>query len=225
MGITLDSLLKLPEAKAHDRKTSILHGLIQVIKKNEPDVLAFTEDLQSVRPASKILLELVLAEIRELEAGWNILERVAQKMPPPSLPSSRSATPSPPPPPSSSTFTTPPRYRAASSMAVPISRMDSEGEGGRQRASSLDAPGVPAKPIGGSGSRRDAGEEGKRGGKEKGNSPFRKTLENLFNRKSPPRSEGGAEGGAEGGSEGRKGKTPSPPRDQSGLRPGRTPTK
>lgn len=42
-GFTLDSLLKLNTAKAFDKKTSILHYLVMLARRNDPTLLEFKE--------------------------------------------------------------------------------------------------------------------------------------------------------------------------------------
>ena len=44
-GFTLDSLKKLHEAKGFDNKTSVLSFLVQVLKKNDPEVYIFEKTL------------------------------------------------------------------------------------------------------------------------------------------------------------------------------------
>lgn len=107
-GFTLDSLLKLHEAKAFDRKTSILHYLIQVrpesladesdvdrrthsffscppqvIKKNDDSILTVSQGLKSVVPASKKTFEVVNTELKELEVGFDLVQRMAADIPKP----------------------------------------------------------------------------------------------------------------------------------------------
>lgn len=42
-GFTLDSLLKLNTAKAFDKKTSILHYLVMIARRNDPTLLDFKD--------------------------------------------------------------------------------------------------------------------------------------------------------------------------------------
>ncbi|CAN0103280.1 unnamed protein product, partial [Ectocarpus fasciculatus] len=55
-GFTLDSLLKLNTAKAFDKKTSILHYLVMLARRNDPTLLDFKDDLKHVFPASRLLI-------------------------------------------------------------------------------------------------------------------------------------------------------------------------
>lgn len=48
-GFTLDSLLKLNTAKAFDKKTSILHYLVILAKRNDPTLLDF-KDVRVITP-------------------------------------------------------------------------------------------------------------------------------------------------------------------------------
>lgn len=46
-GFTLDSLLKLNTAKAFDKKTSILHYLVMLARRNDPTLLEFKDVSQT----------------------------------------------------------------------------------------------------------------------------------------------------------------------------------
>lgn len=65
-GFTVDSLLKLQNAKAFDKKTSILHYLVTLLQRNDPSLLYFTEDLGSVTEASRITMESIVGELCQL---------------------------------------------------------------------------------------------------------------------------------------------------------------
>ena len=46
-AITMDSLLKMHEAKAFDKRTSVLHYLVSIIEKNDSAVLSVKDQLES----------------------------------------------------------------------------------------------------------------------------------------------------------------------------------
>lgn len=64
MGFTLDALLKLNEAKAFDKKTSVLHYVVKLVKKNEESLLSFAADVSSVIPAENVLLDGLSGEVK-----------------------------------------------------------------------------------------------------------------------------------------------------------------
>jgi len=66
MGFTLDALLKLNEAKAFDRRTSVLHYLVKLVKKNDESLLTFAEDISSVIPAENVLLDGLTGDIKSI---------------------------------------------------------------------------------------------------------------------------------------------------------------
>ena len=117
VGFTLDSLLKLSEAKAADKKTSVLHYLVRLVKKNDPTVLDFPKSLASAGPASKILAEVIKADYNELEKNFETVKRVAAK-----VPFGQAARSTPPPPPASasaSSSSTPPRHAFKHAQSLP----------------------------------------------------------------------------------------------------------
>ncbi|GMI09629.1 hypothetical protein TrVE_jg9695 [Triparma verrucosa] len=82
-AFTIESLLKLNQAKAFDRKTSILHYLVMVVKrndeKNNETLLKFKEDIKSIVKAEKISFsQMVLDELRKLQKELTSLTKVAE---------------------------------------------------------------------------------------------------------------------------------------------------
>ncbi|KAL7495540.1 hypothetical protein ACHAWT_005507 [Skeletonema menzelii] len=65
-GFTLDALLKLDEAKAFDKKTSVLQYLVKLVKGNEPDLLNVHEEMPSIGPAESVVVETLVSELKEL---------------------------------------------------------------------------------------------------------------------------------------------------------------
>jgi len=77
-AFTLESLLKLNQAKAFDRKTSILHYLVMLVKRNDESLLKFKEDISSVVKAEKVAYDqTVVHEIKKLEKELESVESIA----------------------------------------------------------------------------------------------------------------------------------------------------
>ena len=72
-AFTLDSLLKLNQAKSFDKKTTFLHYVILIVKRNNAQLLSFKDDLPSVFKAEKIYWDQCLLDLEEAE---NQLENV-----------------------------------------------------------------------------------------------------------------------------------------------------
>ena len=62
VGLSLESLLKLQNTKAFDRKTSVLQYVVCIIAKQDADSLLFVEDLASITVAARLSLEQISAE-------------------------------------------------------------------------------------------------------------------------------------------------------------------
>lgn len=77
-AFTLDSLLKLPTAKAFDKKTSVLQYIVTVISRSDPGILMFPEELVHVSPASRIVMDQLTAEFtmlrNELDGSIRVVE-------------------------------------------------------------------------------------------------------------------------------------------------------
>jgi hypothetical protein len=78
-AITLDSLLKLAEAKAFDRKTSVLHYLVSIVEKNDEDVLKLLEDFGPVKAAERVAMDMLAQHLREMDKGINLVKDVAKR--------------------------------------------------------------------------------------------------------------------------------------------------
>jgi len=68
-GFTVDSLLRLGHTKAVNQKTTVLHYLVRVVKKNHPQVLDFQDELRSVPLAARESFDTIDEEFRKLEKG------------------------------------------------------------------------------------------------------------------------------------------------------------
>jgi len=76
-AFTLESLLKLNQAKAFDKKTSILHYLVMLVKRNDESLLNFKDDILSVSKAEKIQFSYVNEELGKLNQELKVLKEVA----------------------------------------------------------------------------------------------------------------------------------------------------
>jgi len=74
-AFTLDSLLKLSEAKAFDKKTTFLHYVILIVHRNNELLLKYYDDLPIVLKADKVFWDQCLQDLEEVE---NQLENVRQ---------------------------------------------------------------------------------------------------------------------------------------------------
>ena len=92
-AITLDSLLKLAEAKAFDRQTSVLHYLVSIVQKNDEDVLKLSEDLVPVKEAERVAMDMLEKELKDLEKGVELLKNVVMRHSPPDLAAPADETP------------------------------------------------------------------------------------------------------------------------------------
>ena len=77
-AITLDSLLKLAEAKAFDRQTSVLHYLVSIVQKNDADVLKLSEDFVPVKAAERVAMDMLSSEIKKMNQGIEKLQVVVK---------------------------------------------------------------------------------------------------------------------------------------------------
>jgi hypothetical protein len=72
------------KAKAFDKKTSVLHYVVKLVKKNDESLLAFDADLSHVIPAESVLLDLVVGDVKaiqeELDGVLKIVQSEAQRM-------------------------------------------------------------------------------------------------------------------------------------------------
>lgn len=78
-AITLDSLLKLAEAKAFDRQTSVLSYLVSIVQKNDMDVLRVSEDLEPAKAAERVAMEVLAQQVREIEKSIHLVKNVVKR--------------------------------------------------------------------------------------------------------------------------------------------------
>lgn len=74
-AFTLESLLKLNQAKAFDKKTTFLQYVVMVVQRNNELLLRFKDDLPTVLKADRVYWDQVLTDLEEVE---NQLENVRQ---------------------------------------------------------------------------------------------------------------------------------------------------
>ena len=65
-GFSLDALLKLNEAKAFDKKTSVLEYLVKLVRENDMSLLDFKLDIETVPMAQNIVLDGLLSDVKVL---------------------------------------------------------------------------------------------------------------------------------------------------------------
>lgn len=76
-AVTLESLLKLNQLKAFDKKTSFLQYVAGVVRENNASLCHFKDDLSAVFNAEKILWESTLAELKRMESELESVRRLA----------------------------------------------------------------------------------------------------------------------------------------------------
>ena len=71
VGLTLESLLKLHNAKAFDQRTSVLQYVIMLIYRHDLEALTFPEEIAtSSHEASRMGLDSIEGDIRSLSQGF-----------------------------------------------------------------------------------------------------------------------------------------------------------
>lgn len=79
-GFAVDSLLRLGHTKAVNQKTTVLHYLVRLVKKNHPAVLEFQRELASVPLAARQSFESVDEDFGQLQAGLTQLSEEFQDL-------------------------------------------------------------------------------------------------------------------------------------------------
>jgi len=75
-AFSLDSLIKLKDAKAFDKKTTVMHFLVRLLERHDPDTLSFRKDLSNISDASTISSSSILTELVELETQLSAAKHV-----------------------------------------------------------------------------------------------------------------------------------------------------
>ncbi|KAG7367515.1 formin homology 2 domain containing protein [Nitzschia inconspicua] len=76
-AFTLDSLLKLKEAKAFDKKTTFLHYIILIVQRNNELLLKYYDDLPTVLKADKVFWDQCLQDLEEVENQLENVRRIS----------------------------------------------------------------------------------------------------------------------------------------------------
>lgn len=76
-AFTLDSLLKLNQAKAFDRKTTFLNYIILIVHRNNEILLNFKDDLPAVFKADKVFWDQCLSDLDEVESQLENVRKIA----------------------------------------------------------------------------------------------------------------------------------------------------
>jgi hypothetical protein len=76
-AFTLDSLLKLNQAKAFDKKTTFLHYVVLIVQRNNELLLNFSDDLPTVLKADKVFWDQCLSDLEEVENQLENVRRIS----------------------------------------------------------------------------------------------------------------------------------------------------
>ncbi|RDY06565.1 Formin-like protein 13, partial [Mucuna pruriens] len=74
IGFRLDTLLKLTETRAQNKKITLMHYLCKVVADKLPECLDFSKDLANLEPATKIQLKLLAEEMQAISKGLEKVE-------------------------------------------------------------------------------------------------------------------------------------------------------
>lgn len=77
VGFRLDSLLKLTDTRARNKRMTLMHYLCKVLADKLSELLDFSKDLDSLEPASKVQLKYLAEEMQAISKG---LEKVVQEL-------------------------------------------------------------------------------------------------------------------------------------------------
>jgi len=78
-GFTLDTLLKLNEAKAFDKKTSVLFYLVKLVKQNDASLLELKGELASVVKAENVDIKLLSGDLQKLKDDVDVVKKAAKE--------------------------------------------------------------------------------------------------------------------------------------------------
>ncbi|XP_053772778.1 protein diaphanous homolog 3 [Desmodus rotundus] len=82
-GFNLSSLCKLKDTKSADQKTTLLHFLVEICEEKYPDILNFVNDLEHLDKASKVSVEMLEKNLKQMGRQLRQLERDLETFPPP----------------------------------------------------------------------------------------------------------------------------------------------
>lgn len=78
LGFNLEALLKLGEAKAFDKKTSVLEYLAKLIRRNDEELLNFKDDLGMVPEAEGVILDGIVGDMKALNEELQVVSETAK---------------------------------------------------------------------------------------------------------------------------------------------------
>ncbi len=76
-AFTIQSLLKLSQAKAFDKKTTFLHYIVMVVKRNDESLVKFKDDILSVLKADKVYWDQCEGDLEEVENQLENVRKIA----------------------------------------------------------------------------------------------------------------------------------------------------
>lgn len=76
-AITLDSLLKLNQVKAFDKKTTFLKFLVKTVRQNKASLVHFKEEMPSVSKVERSEWAHTMDEMKRIERGLDEVRRIA----------------------------------------------------------------------------------------------------------------------------------------------------
>lgn len=82
-GFDLSSLCKLKDTKSADQKTTLLHFLVDVCEEKHPDVLHFVDELAHLDRASRVSVEMLEKNLKQMGRQLQQLEKNLETFPPP----------------------------------------------------------------------------------------------------------------------------------------------
>uniref|UniRef100_A0ABI7VPU9 Diaphanous related formin 3 n=1 Tax=Felis catus TaxID=9685 RepID=A0ABI7VPU9_FELCA len=82
-GFNLSSLCKLKDTKSADQKTTLLHFLVEMCEEKYPDILTFVDDLEHLDKASKVSVETLEKNLKQMGRQLQQLEKDLETFPPP----------------------------------------------------------------------------------------------------------------------------------------------
>ncbi|XP_069323289.1 protein diaphanous homolog 3 isoform X3 [Eulemur rufifrons] len=82
-GFNLSSLCKLKDTKSADQKTTLLHFLVEICEEKYPDILNFVNDLGHLDKASKVSVETLEKNLKQMGRQLHQLEKDLETFPPP----------------------------------------------------------------------------------------------------------------------------------------------
>lgn len=76
-AFTLDSLLKLNQAKAFDKKTTFLHYIVLIVQRNNELLLNFDDDIQTVMKAERVYWDQCVSDLEDVENQLENVRRIS----------------------------------------------------------------------------------------------------------------------------------------------------